>query len=588
MKRILIILTTLLLIMACTTAAAMGASVEISRDHGTAKVTVPSDLAGPSGLKITPLGMTAKLEWTADPSPKNDGYAIYLCKRTKSEPSELPFGWKTKKRKDGYYWCPYELVGKTKKTSVTMEVFKKGTYYIAVISYYKDPAEYISNRVICGSFKATAALTAPKIIEVKQTAAKKVLLKWSPGKNVGYYRIYRATSGGKNFELIGTTQKLSFTDKNVRAGRSYKYKIASVNADTMKFSSTVNAYLMTKTKVKAFTTERAKVRLTWGKVKKAERYDIYQKGPYESAFTLVMTAKGTQADFQVDSDSGRYQFYVVPRKGDFIGIKSNTASLTVTLPDQTFRAVVIGQTYSDFTQSALPSCENDRAAVEGMLQSLYSTRYSTIQNVKNGTKAEILNAIDAVFSQAKSNDVCLLYYSGHGGSDGSLCDRWMVHITPKELRTKLDQYKGKKLIILDSCHSGATIGKDQGSGADARGFARQFNASVIQAFRNSASKSSEDLADSRYYVITACKGDQLAYCNQEYGFFTRQLLIGLGWEEIDNYMLNMMFADQDGDAKVSLKEAYEYATEFVTAYYDQYHMEVQVYPDNCNEIFFAR
>jgi len=69
--------------------------------------------------------------------------------------------------------------------------------------------------------------------------------------------------------------------------------------------------------------------------------------------------------------------------------------------------------------------------------------------------------IDALIQQAAENDITYFYYSGHGGSDGSISPTYnhetrngSFSLTPNELAEILNKIPGTVVVILDSCYSG--------------------------------------------------------------------------------------------------------------------------------------
>ena len=100
-----------------------------------------------------------------------------------------------------------------------------------------------------------------------------------------------------------------------------------------------------------------------------------------------------------------------------------------------------------------------------------------------GTVAGFEQLVADAFRRANEADTCLVYLSTHGLlqmdengpkmslllSDGAEEEK----LSPETLRDTLDKLPGKKILILDACHSGAVIGKgwDEGNpfeGSDCR------------------------------------------------------------------------------------------------------------------------
>ena len=178
------------------------------------------------------------------------------------------------------------------------------------------------------------------------------------------------------------------------------------------------------------------------------------------------------------------------------------------------------------------------------------------------------SAIASAFAGADSNDISLFYYSGHGAYSssssylGALCGTYDTYLTVNELRTELDKIPGKKIVLLDSCHSGNHIGKSAGA---VENEVEAFNDAVISAF---AAKDKANLASSDYYVITACGKSQTSKTvshdgNYWYGLFTQGLTKGSGYDT--RYRTNCSwYADANSNGAVTLSEAYNYIKQVVS------------------------
>ena len=229
-----------------------------------------------------------------------------------------------------------------------------------------------------------------------------------------------------------------------------------------------------------------------------------------------------------------------------------------------YRALLIGQTYPG-TSSQLYGPANDARGMSSMLKNMTGTKY-TVTTMSNLTGSGILSAVGSVFGEADCNDVTLFFYSGHGlyssneAALGSLCGVNGTTVSPDQLRTKMDQYQGKKVVIIDSCHSGNMIGKSDGDAS-----AQAFNNAFLAAFGRGAKA---NLAASGYYVLTAASKSQSSYETKVngkwYGVFTRALTYGGGWNELSSSRLSKLYADSNGDKRITLNELYNYTRSRVT------------------------
>lgn len=225
--------------------------------------------------------------------------------------------------------------------------------------------------------------------------------------------------------------------------------------------------------------------------------------------------------------------------------------ITVTEPKPVYRALLVGNTY-DGEAAALNGPASDVAAVRAMLGSMSGTPFK-ISTVRNTSASGIQSAIATAFSGAKDTDVSLFYFSGHGTPKGELVGTGNTFLSVYSLRSALQQVPGLKIVLLDCCYSGSAISRSTASPS-------AFNSAIISAL-SSASRSSENLADGGYVVLTACRQDQMSVSvgeNNEnmFGAFTYGLCYGSGYDEWKKTSLGRLPADGNGDGAITLNEAY--------------------------------
>ena len=143
----------------------------------------------------------------------------------------------------------------------------------------------------------------------------------------------------------------------------------------------------------------------------------------------------------------------------------------------------------------------------------------------------------------------------------------MEYIQISELAAALSKVKGRVIVIMDSCHSGAAIGKSAESEAKA------WSRAVIEAFSGytvNGTKSGE-LAQSKFIVIAAAHSSQYSWdgsfdgSGYAQGAFTSAIIKGMACTYPNGaYTGNSMPADSNSDKLITLKELYDYAQK--TAY----------------------
>ena len=132
----------------------------------------------------------------------------------------------------------------------------------------------------------------------------------------------------------------------------------------------------------------------------------------------------------------------------------------------TYRALLIGNSVYAADEDVLPdlpSCKNDLTAMYFALQS-GSIRYDRVTALSNKSAQGIASAVNSVaLWGADDDDVTVFYYTGHGYLNG------LVGVNYSEtdgdgysfslLQSALGNVLGKVIVLLDSCYSGALVGK---------------------------------------------------------------------------------------------------------------------------------
>ncbi len=263
------------------------------------------------------------------------------------------------------------------------------------------------------------------------------------------------------------------------------------------------------------------------------------------------------------------------------------------------RAVLVGE--NKYPDNELRGCVNDIYAMSGMLRNLKYPYYT--KTLPNAGKDDILNAIRTQFKNTTNSDVSLFYFSGHGRDAdgdatylGALVSVDSEYITFAELAAELNKVKGHVIVILDSCYSGAAIGRGQSSFDP-----EAFNRAAIEAFsgytlEEEAGERSGELRKNKFIVITATHSRQGSeegyYNNNDYrqGAFTAALLQGMGCSYPFGEYSGSMPADVNRNKSITLKELFDYAYSTVldwTSSSDDPPQQVQYFGTD-STVLFAR
>ncbi len=206
------------------------------------------------------------------------------------------------------------------------------------------------------------------------------------------------------------------------------------------------------------------------------------------------------------------------------------------------RALLIGCDRFRTQSNTVPSSANNVRRMAETLSggTLVFDKLVTRENGMASADA-LLALIRQTFADANEGDVSYFYISTHGlwdgGSNGQMTflisdGESESHLTAEALHTVFDTIAGKKVLLLDACHSGAVIGKG-----------------IVESFENVFS--GED-----YYVICSSGGAEVSWFWS--GEINGERLAGAGYFSgalVDALSVSGSFgADENRDGNITLTE----------------------------------
>lgn len=269
-------------------------------DHSNQGTGVPHDLvapAAPQNLVAYPLDRSAFLDWDDNSEPDFHVYVTYF--------STTPGG-------------PYEEYDNDDPSEFTVYNLTNGvTYYFVVtaMDIYGNESGY-SNEA-----STTPVAEPPPLPPRGLTATSQdgqVSLDWFDNwDSFEFYNVYRSTTPGGPYTVIGTPWMSDFIDTNVVGGTTYYYVVTAVNefSDESPYSDEVSATPTTPvpppSNVTAYSTA-SYVRLSWDWVNdpRVAGYGIYRSTTSGGPYTQAGAVQGTQwTDYNVVT--GTTYYYVV-------------------------------------------------------------------------------------------------------------------------------------------------------------------------------------------------------------------------------------------------------------------------------------
>ena len=148
---------------------------------------------------------------------------------------------------------------------------------------------------------AKSAPTAPVVKLGNSATSGKPMLTWNAVEGATSYRIYRSTSRGSGYSLLGTVTATSYTNTGAKAGTTYYYRVKACNdAGLSPYSNVVSG------KVKSVTPKLSapvvkignsassgKPQLTWNAVSGATSYKVYRATSQNGTYSLLGTVTAT-------------------------------------------------------------------------------------------------------------------------------------------------------------------------------------------------------------------------------------------------------------------------------------------------------
>lgn len=157
------------------------------------------------------------------PAPKN-------VKAAKIKESRVKLSWSKVKGAGGYLifrstkkTSGYKRIASTKKNTYTDASVKQGKAYYYKVKAYKGK----NDRLTSGAEQYASIYMKPAAPKLTGSySKKKIRLSWKKVSGAKEYYLYKKDKKGK-YRLLGKTEKLYYTDRNVAKGKNYEYRIVA-------------------------------------------------------------------------------------------------------------------------------------------------------------------------------------------------------------------------------------------------------------------------------------------------------------------------------------------------------------------------
>ena len=185
--------------------------------------------------------------------------------------------------RDAFYYC----------NSLT-DVYYDGTAEDWAKIFIGDGNEPLTNATL-------HCVPSAPVVKIGHSASSgKPQLTWRAMYGATSYRIYRSTSKGSGYSLLGTTTATSYTNTGAKAGTTYYYRVkACNNAGLSPYSNIVSGNVVVTPKPSApvvkigNSASSGKPMLTWNAVSGATSYKVYRATSQKGTYSLLGTVTAT-------------------------------------------------------------------------------------------------------------------------------------------------------------------------------------------------------------------------------------------------------------------------------------------------------
>ena len=263
------------------------------------------------------------------------------------------------------------------------------------------------------------------------------------------------------------------------------------------------------------------------------------------------------------------------------GVSSDRIAIRVTPALPRHRALLVSeQAYASGVNTPRLGSALSASGIAAMLETAdFPGGGWEVQMVSDVSRDQVVAAIRQAFSQAREDDVSLLYITCHGHwRDGVTCLEMVdgSMLTDADLKEALLSVSGQVVVLADCCGSGGLIGASDDPGAHLGASLTDGTEWIVLA--------SALVGEDSYRIDFSGDGSGMATV------FARALCDGCGWS-LDRAARASLNADANYDGSVTVTELAEYLRRRVQWYLERaggYRQTVRVWPEGSQLVLVAR
>lgn len=195
-------------------------------------------------------------------------------------------------------------LGSTRNTFFFADELKSETTYTFIVKPFvldkkgnKDFGEK-SNE-----FTATTELGTVENITLEKATTSAIKIKWNKVNGAVKYKVKYCPAGSDEYLVAGETKKEHISISNLEGSKKYKIRIAAIGKESNSPYSNAFCFYCTPGKAdkpKLVSADNRSIKISWNKVKTADKYYIYVSSKENGTYKLIGTSKGNSYTYSIN------------------------------------------------------------------------------------------------------------------------------------------------------------------------------------------------------------------------------------------------------------------------------------------------
>lgn len=182
------------------------------------------------------------------------------------------------------------------------------------------------------SGESSVSLSKTELTKLTGKSSASTYIEWKKVSGATGYEIYRSTSKYSGYKKVATIKKgstVSYTDKSVKSGKTYYYKVrpycmSGSKKVTAAFCSAQKVRLLKKPEISVSSLSASKMKISWKEVSGAKKYEIYRSTSKDGKYKKITSVADMFAYKDTKLNGSKTYYYKV--RAVCSGVNGNTYS----------------------------------------------------------------------------------------------------------------------------------------------------------------------------------------------------------------------------------------------------------------------